>query len=214
MTQSPNPNVIPKASENTDLARTAMVVRRANTRNGTTAIPNWTMPLPRHGKRRPASQNTKIVILTTNENENDRKPKLVTTTITRKTRRRNERSGPGQGQENRKAENNPRTSLPLLRLTPAQNPMNLPSAGGPGVLPPSPSRNQKPRNPPNDHPPLHRSRNTITRAWGPLMYTGRSDQNVRSRGGLRRHVRPVRVSSFATTEDPSTRRIVYILGSG
>jgi hypothetical protein len=212
MTQSPNPNVILKASENTDLARTATVVRRANTQNGTTAIRNWTMPLPRHGKRRPASQNTKIVILTTDENENDRKPKLAMMTI--KKARRNGRSGPSQGQENRKAENNPRTSLPPLRLTLAQNPMNPPSAGGPGVLPPSRSRNQKPRNPPNDHPPLHRSRNTITRAWGPLTYTGRSDQNVRSRGGLRRHARPVRASSSATTEDPSTRRIVYILGSG
>jgi hypothetical protein len=81
--QSPNPNAIPKASENTDLARTAMVVRRANTRNGTTAIRNWTIPLPRQEKRRVAGRNAKTVILTADESGNDRKPKLATMTTTK-----------------------------------------------------------------------------------------------------------------------------------
>ena len=212
-----NLSVIPRANENTDLGRTAMAVREARARNGRIAIRNWTTPLLHHEKRRAESQNAKTETPTTNQSERGKNPGPATATVTmrrRKTGRRNERRGPGQVRKNRKAENNLRTSLQPPRLTLVPNQMNPPGVGGLGAHLPSQGRSRKPRNPLNDRQPLHRSRNSISRAWGPLMYTGRYDQNVRSRAGPRHHALPVRVSSSVTTKDPSTRRTVSILGSG
>ena len=168
-------------------------------------------PLPRRGKRKAASQNVKTAIPTTGQSENEKNPKLGATIVRRtrrKTGRRNERSGPSQSRKNQKAESNPRTNRPPLRPTPAQNQIDPPGASGPKALP------SQDRDPPNDHHPPRRSRNTITRVSVPLTYTGRSDKNVRSWGGPRRLARPVRVLSSVTIGDPSTRRIVCILRNG
>jgi len=173
---SPNLSVIPKANENTDLARTATVARRARARNGRTAIRNWTTPLPRHERRRAGSQNARTGILTANQSENDRNPRLATMTVTkmmRKTGRRNERNVPSQGRKNRKAGSSLRTSLPPPRPTLVPNPTSPPGVVGPGVNPPSRDRNQKPPSPLKGRHPLYHSRSTITRARGPAMYTGR-----------------------------------------
>ena len=212
-----NPSVIPKPNGNTDLARMVMAARKARARNGRTAIQNRTTPLPRHEKRRVESQNTKTQILTANQSASDKNPRLATTTATktmRKIGRRSERNVLSQCRKNRKAESNLRTSPPPPRPTLVPNPINPPGVGGLGVHPQSQDRSRKPRNPLDDRHPLHHSRNTTTRARGLVMYTGRYDRNVRSRGGPRHRAPPVRVSSSATTKGPSTRRIVCILESG
>ena len=178
--QSLNLSAIPKANGNTDLAKTAMVAGKARAQNVRIAIRNWMMPLLRHEKRRAASQNAKAAILTADQGGNGRNPSLVATTVTktrRKAGRRNERSGPSQDQKSRKAESNLRTSLPPLRPAPILSPIDPPGTNGLEVLP-SQGPSRKPRKPLNGHHPLHRSRNTVTRAWGRLMYTGRSDRNV------------------------------------
>ena len=209
-TQSPSPSVTPKPNENTDLV--AMAVRKARARSGRITTRILMMLLPRHEKRRAASRNTKTAILIANQSENDENLKSATTTVTktrRETGRRNGRSGPGQGRRNQRAESNLKTSPPPLR----PNPIDPPGVNGPEVLP-NQNRSQTPRNPRNDHPPPHHSRNMIMRAWEPLTFTERSDQNARSRGGLRHLARPVPVSSFVMTVDPSMRRTVCIMGSG
>jgi len=214
-----NPSVIPRANENTDLARVVMVVRKARARNGGIAIRNWTTPLHRHEKRRAGNQNEKTATLTASQSETDKNPKPATMTATKtktktKIGRRNEGSGPSQDRKNRKAESNLRTRPPPPRPTPVANPMTPSSVSGSGVHPPSQDRSRKPRNPLGVRHLLHRLKNTITRARGPLMCTGRYDPNVRPWGGPRHHAQPVRVSSSVTTKGPSTRRIVCILGSG
>jgi len=159
-----NPSVAPKANENTDPARIVVVIGKARARNGRTATRNWMTPLPHRERRRVVGQNAETAILTANQNENDENPKLATTAITktrRKSRRINGRSG--LSRTNRKAENDLRMSPPPPRPTLVRNPVDLPDVDGPEVFPPSQDRNQTPRNSPNDLPPLHRSRNTITR---------------------------------------------------
>jgi len=163
--QNLNLSVVPKANENTDPARVVVVIRKARAQNGRTAIWNWMTHLPHRERRRAVGQNAKTAILTANQNENDESLKLATAIVTkarRKSRRTNGRSG--LRRKNRKAESNLRMSPLPPRPTRVRNPMDLPDVNGPEVFPPSRDRSQTPRNSPNDLLPLHRSRNTITKA--------------------------------------------------
>jgi len=137
--QSLNPGVIPKANGNTDLAKVAIVVRKARAQNGRTAIRNWMMPPPHRERRRVVSQNAKKPILTANRNESDGNPELAATTVTRTRRETGQekgRNGPNQDRKSRKAESNLR-SLPPLRPTLVPTPMHILSVDGPEVFPQS-----------------------------------------------------------------------------
>jgi len=131
-TQSPNPSVILKPNENTDLAMMVMVVRE-RAQSGRIATWILTILLPHHGRGGAASRNAKTAIPIANQSENEENPKVAKTK--RNTGRRNGRSGPGR--RNRKAENNLKTSPLPLRPTPVPNPIDLPGVNGPEVLPPS-----------------------------------------------------------------------------
>ena len=173
-TPSLNPSVIQKINENTDPVRVPRDVRKERAQNGRKATRIQMNLLPRHEKRRLVGQNAKTAIPMTNQSENEGNPKLATTTVVKtrgNTRQRKGRSEPGQGRRDRKAEGILKTSPLPLPLTPDPNPMDPTGANS---LDPS----QKPRNLSNDQPPPLCSRNTITRASVPVMFTERSDQNV------------------------------------
>jgi hypothetical protein len=159
-THSLSPNVIPKPNENTGLAMMARAVRKARAQSDRIATRSLMMLLPRHGKGEVASRNAKTAILIADQNENDENPKPAMTTVAktrRKTGRRNGRTGPGQ--RNRRAESNLKTNPLPLRPTLVPNPTDSPGMNDPDV--PNQNQSRTPRNPLNDHPPPHHSRNTI-----------------------------------------------------